>query len=154
MLRCCRFSPHHTGVPTPPYRKTAGAAAMAQPRGRRGGRIRAIRPVCEATQADGAVGGLVHGVIPPRHAKTPGAAAISRSRGRCGRLCVRGFLRIVPRNRFYRQKWQWNWASTASTTVATHRASAPLRPPQHSAVTSISIALVGVGDRVDRDFAR
>ena len=35
--------------PTPPSRKTPGVAAILRPRGRRGGRIRTIRSVCEAT---------------------------------------------------------------------------------------------------------
>jgi len=61
---------------TPTSSKTPGVAAIFEFRGRRGravtpgaGRrgscIRAIRPVCEATQADGAVGGLVPRLIPP-----------------------------------------------------------------------------------------
>ena len=35
--------------------------------------------------------------IPPRHAKTPGVAAILQPRGRCGRLYVRRFLRMGPK---------------------------------------------------------
>jgi len=83
--------------PTPPTsRKTPGVAAIFEFRGRRGravtpgtgrrgGRIRAIRPVREATQADGAMGGLVRGLIPPRLAQTPGAVAMAQARGRRGR---------------------------------------------------------------------
>ena len=59
--------------PTPPSRKTPGVAACMRPRGRRGGRIRTLRPVCEATQAEGAVGGLGPMLIPPRLAKHRGS---------------------------------------------------------------------------------
>jgi len=70
---------------TPTSSKTPGVAAIFEFRGRRGravtpgaGRrgscIRAIRPVCEATQADGAVGGLVPRLIPPSRRKRSGAA--------------------------------------------------------------------------------
>ena len=75
------------GLTPPTSRKTPGIAAIFDFRGRRcravtpgaghrGGRIRAIRPVCEATQADGAVGGMVRGLIPPPSRKNMGVAAI------------------------------------------------------------------------------
>ena len=83
--------PHSTHIlgnsvlygPTPPVSQNAGVAAIFEFRGRRGravtpgaGRrgslIRTIRPVCQATKADGAVGGLVLKLIPPSRKNTWG----------------------------------------------------------------------------------
>ena len=89
--------------PTPPTsRKTPGVAAIFEFRGRRGravtpgaGRrgslIRTIRPVCQATKADGAVGGLVPKLIPPSRKNTWGSCYFAISWTLWTPLCTQIF---------------------------------------------------------------